>query len=223
MNPRGRRRGAVAVSAALALAPLLASCAEASYDKQVERPHRPTDGYNRSLNKMRIRNMFVLGPKPGEHLRVGESVPMYFSLRNDRARTDTLLSITTPVAKSVTIKGGPIKVAPGEFVKVGGPKPVVVLHGLTQRLKPDVLVPVTFHFRDAGVDTFRIPLKAYARHFTTYSPVPEATKKPKTPRPTTTEPTASPNQQANPPASKSPEVHGSASPAAHTAGATAHP
>ncbi|WP_157429949.1 hypothetical protein [Actinomadura oligospora] len=103
MIRNSRRVVALAFAGAVAIAPVLSGCG-AGEEPQTAAPTQLTEGVNAWVPKtdaakpqVSIRNMFLLGPRPGEALPDKSSVPLYATLINEvPGRADRLVSVTAP-------------------------------------------------------------------------------------------------------------------------------
>jgi copper(I)-binding protein len=106
--------------------------------------------------------------------RAGENAPLGVTIVNTSDTPDQLVSVTSPVASSVTIVGRTI-VAGGDAVSTiadataigpGAPGPApaqqlrIVLVQLREPIRPGLNTPVTFRFREAGEMTLPVPIDA---------------------------------------------------------------
>lgn len=200
------RRGYGARGAALAVATLLmflvAGCAGSG---QVEGQFAAADGDNASLRGILLRDVFVLGPEPGETISVDGSTQIYLTLVNERNEVDHLVSAAAPgTARSVEIPGGRLALPVGEPVRSSQDGRTLVMQGLTRELRGGEYVRLTFGFEAAGTVEISAPVMPYAEFYTTYpaptSPTPSPTASP-TPSPTGSpprSPTGSPTDSPGP-------------------------
>jgi copper(I)-binding protein len=108
-----RRVVALAVAGAVAIAPVISGCG-AGEEPQTSAPTQLTEGVNASIPKNRpaaaqidIRNLFVLGPKPGQTLAQGGAAPLYATIINQvKGRPDKLVSVSSPTFSQVKLQGG---------------------------------------------------------------------------------------------------------------------
>lgn len=181
----GRRLLTLVVSATLAT--LVSGCAIAGEHQD---PTSRADGDNVSMRGMQLRNIFVLGPAPGETLPAGGTAEVYVTLINQRAEPDRLVSVEAPeFARSVQLIGGPVTLPPGEVVLPGGrgpaevvdprgPGPGVILQDLTTQLRGGEYIRLTFRFAEAGTVEASVPVMPYANFYTTYPATPSPTPSP---------------------------------------------
>jgi copper(I)-binding protein len=109
-------RRAIAVVGVLAVAPLMSACA-AGQHPQSALPTQLAEGVNASVNQVDIRNVFLLGPLPGQRLAVGSSAPIYAWFVNNGGSPDRLVAAEAPgVAQSVQIAGGAVALPPNQLV-----------------------------------------------------------------------------------------------------------
>ena len=185
-----RRR--LLVGAIALLVPALAGC-EAGLNAPTLEFHPAAAGVTTSVNEISISNVFVLGPPQGSTLPAGSSASLFLGLYNNGGNGDTLVSASSPAAKSVTITGGSVSLPQQASVNLTGPEPEVVLSGLTMPLQGGENVDVTLNFQTAGPVTLDVPVEPQSFYYATYSqaptPTPTApTPPPATPSPTTTTP-----------------------------------
>jgi copper(I)-binding protein len=98
---------------------------------------------------------------------------IYLWITNGGSKADRLVSVSTPIAASAELHsttmtqgimrmrmvegvdlppGVPIKIQPGGLH--------IMLQGLKQPLQPGMFLPLTLQFRDAGMLTVQVPVKA---------------------------------------------------------------
>ncbi len=132
------------------------------------------EGANASVNDMELRNAFVVGAKPGQALRKGAAVPLYFALVNDRRRPDELVSVSAkPLFSGAAISGQKLLVRTNELVG-GSVAPQAVLTGLAKDLPSGGFVPVTFTFKGAGALKTLVPVLPPTLWRATLSPAPQS-------------------------------------------------
>jgi copper(I)-binding protein len=197
------------------LIPAVAGC-EAGNGAPTLEFHAASAGAQTVFNGISITNAFVLGAKTGAAVPAGSSASLFVSLYNGSDSSDTLQSVTSSGAGSISLSGGsvalPANAAP---VNLTGPEPQVVLENLTAPLVGGSTIPVTFTFAHAGSVKLQVPVEAQAFYWSTYSP----------PAPTPTAAAAHSTSTATPitstgaTPSASPSATGSATPSA-TASAT---
>ncbi|WP_103560744.1 hypothetical protein [Actinomadura rubteroloni] len=106
---------ALAFAGAVAIAPVISGCGAGQVPQTVE-PTQLTEGVNVSLPKngtrIDVRNMFLLGPKPGERLDPGARVPLYASIINQAGTQDRLVSVTAEKFGPAKITGSAITLPP---------------------------------------------------------------------------------------------------------------
>ena len=169
---RRGRRGAVAFAAVAALAPVAAGCA-AGANAQTNRPYSPTEGKNTAVSGMKLRDTFILGPRPGQKLTPGDLAPLYVVLANDGPSADRLVSVATDgTFGAAKISGGGIDIAPTKAVRVAQ-KPAITLGKLAKPLMGGESVKVTFTFAHAGAVSYNVPVLVRDKYFATYPPAPK--------------------------------------------------
>jgi copper(I)-binding protein len=161
------------------LRPLLAlaacACAAATGCGTVDTmpiPSTVAAGNNASVGDLLVRNVFVLGPAPGQAIAAGGSAPLFVSLVNDGRAPDRLIRVTAAgVARSAAIEGGGLDTPVNRLVP-GGPVPRIMLDKLVRPLRGNGSVRVTLTFRDAGTVSVDAPVMTYTSPYTTFSPSP---------------------------------------------------
>lgn len=135
-------------------------------------PNTVAAGNNASVGDVLVRNVFVLGPAPGQTIPKGGAAPLFVSLVNDGAAPDRLVKVTAPgTAGSGRIEGGGIDLPVHKLVP-GGPQPWIMLEKLAAPMTGNGTVRVTLEFRDAGAVTLDAPVMSYTGPYTTFSPSP---------------------------------------------------
>jgi len=194
-------RRLVLVAVAL-LIPVLAGC-EADNDAPSLQFHYPTDtaGYppdsagSSATGNLSIRNVFVLGAPIGRNLVKGQSASLFLAVINGGA-PDKLVSITAPgSATAVSLPAGGVPVLYGHPVFLTGPKPQLVLVGLTRTIRSGSSLRLNLTFQRAGTISLVVPVMPRAVQYETYAP----------PQPTVTP--ASPSVSPSP--TTTPKSHGS--------------
>jgi copper(I)-binding protein len=156
------------IGAVALLLPVLAGC-EAGLNAPTLEFHPASNGTTIVQNNIRIDNAFVLGPPLGSTLPPGGRAGAFLSLVAQNG--DRLLSVSAPGgASSVRLIGGPVNLPPGDLVDLSGPKPRLVLTGLTSALNGGETVQMSFTFAVAGTITIPVPVEAHAYYYSTYSP-----------------------------------------------------
>jgi hypothetical protein len=125
---------------------------------------------------------------------------MFLSVYNGGDSADKLLSIdATGAASSVQLTGSSIAVPGQSLTDLEGPKPKVVLRGLTKALSGGQTVDVVVTFANAGSVELTVPVEARTSYYSTYSPpapAPSATKHVSAGATRTATPTATPTTSA---------------------------
>lgn len=127
MIRNSRRVVALAVAGAVAIAPVISGCG-AGEEPQTSAPTQLTEGVNTSVpsNKpaaaqIAVRNLFVLGPKPGQTLPAGGAAPLYATIINQvKGRPDKLISVSSPAFSQVNLQGGGVVIPAAAPSGVGG-------------------------------------------------------------------------------------------------------
>ena len=162
-------RRLVLVAAAL-LIPLMAGC-EAGNNAPTLEFHYPTDtaGFppdtagSSAMGNLAVRNVFVLGAPIGQNLRKGGSASLFLALISTGA-PDRLISVTAPgSATAVSLPTGGVPVVYGHPVFLTGPKPQLVLVGLTRTIASGSSLRLNLTFQKAGTFTLRGPGHAAGR------------------------------------------------------------
>jgi copper(I)-binding protein len=176
--------------AAAALIPAVAGCG-AGNDAPTLQFHQPTVGTGALVQRMNIRNVFVLGGASRVVVPAGGSAALFFALVNDGS-PDRLLSIQAPgTATAVTVRGGTIWLGTNGSALLTGPTPEAVLTGLTRPLRSGTVITIVMNFEKLGSVTLRVPVVAQAQEFSTFSPPPPSPTV--TPRPHHRVPSARPS------------------------------
>lgn len=117
MSRNSRRPVAIAIAGVFAVAPLVSACGAGSHP-QSAKPTQLVEGVNAVANGVYVRNVFVLGPAPGQRLTPGASAPLYAWFVNKALSPDRLIAVETAgVAQSAEIAGGALTLPPGRLVK----------------------------------------------------------------------------------------------------------
>lgn len=169
-------RRLVLVAVAL-LIPVLAGC-EADNNAPSLQFHYPTDtaGYppdsagSSATGSLSIRNVFVLGAPVGRNLVKGQSASLFLAVINGGA-PDKLIRITAPgSATSVSLPTGGVPVVYGRPVLLTGPKPQLVLVGLTRTIRSGSSLRLNLTFQKAGTISLVVPVMPRAVQYETYAP-----------------------------------------------------
>jgi copper(I)-binding protein len=116
VSRNSRRPVAIAIVGAFAVVPLMSACA-AGQHPQTAKPTQLAEGVNAVANGVYVRNVFLLGPAPGQQLTTGASVPLYAWFVNKALSADRLIAVeTSGVAQSAEIAGGGVNLPAGELV-----------------------------------------------------------------------------------------------------------
>jgi copper(I)-binding protein len=155
--------GAVAV-----LVPVLAGC-EAGANAPTLEFHPASSGVSVIKDGITIDNAFVLGSGLGATLPAGGRAGFFAAITATNG--DRLESITAPgSASSVKVTGGTVNLPAQALVNLDGPKPQMVLTGLTSPLAGGELVQLVLNFAEAGPITLSVPVEPRAYDYTSYSP-----------------------------------------------------
>ncbi len=116
MSRNSRRSVAIAVAGAFAVAPMVTACA-AGRTPQTTLPTQLAEGVNASAHLVDIRNVFLLGPAPGQRLPAGGNAPLYAWFVNRAATADKLVAVEAQgVAKTADVTGGGVALPPGKLI-----------------------------------------------------------------------------------------------------------
>jgi copper(I)-binding protein len=116
VSRNSRRPAAIAVAGVFAVAPLVSACA-AGQHPQSAKPTQLAEGVNAVANGVYVRNVFLLGPAPGQQLTAGSSAPLYAWFVNKALTPDRLIAVeTSGVAQSVQIAGNAVDLPPGRLI-----------------------------------------------------------------------------------------------------------
>ncbi len=155
--------GAVAV-----LIPVLAGC-EAGLNAPTLEYHPASNGVSVVKDGITIDNVFVLGPALGSTLQIGGRASLFAAISAENG--DRLESVTAPgAASSVEVTGGTINLPQQELVDLQGPKPQLVLTGLTNDLQGGATIQIVFNFAEAGPIRLSVPVEPRAYEYATFSP-----------------------------------------------------
>jgi copper(I)-binding protein len=155
--------GAVAV-----LIPVLAGC-EAGANAPTLEFHPASSGVSVIKDGITIDNAFVLGSGLGSTLPAGGRAGFFAAITATNG--DRLESISAPgSASSVKVTGGTVNLPARALVNLGGPKPQMVLTGLTSPLAGGETVQLVFNFAEAGPITLGVPVESRGYDYASYSP-----------------------------------------------------
>jgi len=111
----------------------------------------------------------VLGPALGSTLQIGGQASLFAAISAENG--DRLESVTAPgAASSVEVTGGTVNLPQQALVDLQGPKPQLVLTGLTHDLQGGATIQIVFNFAEAGPIRLSVPVEPRAYEYTTYSP-----------------------------------------------------
>ncbi|GAA2701947.1 copper chaperone PCu(A)C [Nonomuraea recticatena] len=125
----------------------------------------PTEFYNPNFgvangikNGLLLRNAFIVGGRAGAPLQPDAHAPLYVTMINQRAETDTLVSVSaTQLFTQARVHGGMVDIRPNDPAG-GGPKPQAILAGLTRQLRSGSFVDIDFTFQRAGQLRLQVPV-----------------------------------------------------------------
>ncbi len=126
------------------------------------------NGATGHLQNVDVVNTSIAAP-PGEAhaYQPGQSAALHFTVTNSGVQGDKLVSISSPAAQKVTLKGaqdipgGSSVVATDSSASGANPQAVTLsatLEGLTAEVKPGPTFPVTFTFARSGTLTLPVPV-----------------------------------------------------------------
>jgi copper(I)-binding protein len=206
ITPMGRL---AIVAIAAGLIPTVAAC-DAGNNAPTLAFHPQSDGIDATINGIEIRDAFVLGAPSGSVVPAGQSAGVFLALYNNNPTADTLSSATAGgVARSVTLPAAGIRVGSSQAAYLTGPKPEIVLTGLTQALQGGSSVRVTLSFVNAGSITLNLPVLPRSDDYATFSPAPSPSP---TATATATKSGKTSVRPTSPPATGSPSASTTASP-----------
>jgi len=161
---RARRTTTTLLTAALL--PLgLAACG-VDQDPLTYRERSTQDATNISIGDLALRNASIQPPAAGEtELALGGDALATVTVVSVSNDSDRLVSVTSPAAASVELVDGtghPLTALEVPALGSLGPSDFgLVLHGLTQALRPGMYVEMTFGFDRNGRKTTRVPVKVW--------------------------------------------------------------
>lgn len=162
------------LKAATALAATLAACSCVGPFEQLGRvaESEPNFTANAGKNRILIRNLFVIGPQPGQALPPGSTAPVHLTVINQRTEPDRLVSIAAPgVFQGGQIAQGGLEIRPLGLAG-GTPTPQAQLTGLSRELRSGAYIPMELRFQRAGTIRTQVPVLPPNDWRATYSPWP---------------------------------------------------
>jgi copper(I)-binding protein len=136
---------------------------------QTAKPTQLTEGANFSQGGIDARDMFLLGPAPGQTLAKGSTVPVYGNLISDTDAEDALTGVSAPAfAAAGAVRNGALALPPHQLVTLGRTTTSVILSGTGSPLMGGESVKVTFTFRNARAITVSLPVVAQQGDYATY-------------------------------------------------------
>ena len=158
------------IAAAALLVPVLAGC-EAGDGAPTLQFHPAANGVYGTAGSISVDNAFVLGGPDNTPLAPRSSAGMFLALYNGGSTADKLISVSAPgTATSVQLAGGSIAVPAQATADLTGPKPQVVLRGLTSALTSGPTIAVILTFQNAGTLTLTVPVQPQSGYYSTFSP-----------------------------------------------------
>jgi copper(I)-binding protein len=175
----GRTLRRLMIGGVALLVPVLAGC-EAGNGAPVLQFHPAANGAQGTTDSVTISDAFILGGSDSQPLKAGSSASMFLSVYNGGNSADKLVGIdATGSAKSVQLSGGSIPVPAQNTATLEGPRPKVVLRGLTKALNGGTTVNVLLSFENAGSVELTVPVESRTTYYSSFSPpapTPSATK-----------------------------------------------
>lgn len=160
-------RTAVRVALAACAALTLAGCGAVPPDSI---PVTVAEGAYGQAGGILLRNVFVLGPAPGQTIPKNGKASLFAGIVNNGTRPDRLVRAAAPgFAGQVSIAGGKLDVPVHRLVGTG-PAPPVTLTRLAAPLRGNPTVRVTLTFQFAGPVALNVPVMTAQGPFTTFSP-----------------------------------------------------
>ena len=179
-SSRGRLMRRVMIGGVALLAPILAGC-EAGNGAPVLEFHPAANGAEGSTDSLTVSDAFILGGPNGQAVPAGGSASMFLSIYNGGSTADKLLGVDTAgAAKSVQLAGGTIPIPAQNMTNLEGPRPKVVLRGLSKQLVAGTTVDVLLSFQNSGSVELSVPVEARDTYYSSYSPpapAPSASKR----------------------------------------------
>ncbi|WP_196073228.1 copper chaperone PCu(A)C [Nakamurella alba] len=149
---RSARIAALALAAGLAFT----GCAAGQVSQTADQV-AAIDGANGTVGQIGVRDVLFPETEPGGYA-TGANVPLLLRVSNEGLAADTLTSVTSTVATSVTI-GGTATVPAQTLTTIDEQSPITLtLEGLTAAIPYGFSVPVTFTFEKAGNVTVNVPI-----------------------------------------------------------------
>jgi copper(I)-binding protein len=116
------------------------------------------DGGSGNAGAIGIRNALFATPSQGLYPK-GSDAPVLLWLTNSGTTSDTLASVSSTAASSVTI-GGKAMILPQSRMEISASTPVTLtVKGLTNDLRFGTSIPLTFSFATAGTVTINVPIE----------------------------------------------------------------
>lgn len=151
--PRRRLSGAAGLLALL----LVAGCGS-GLRPQTYQERSVADATNDAIGAIAVRNLAVSAPASGTAHPAGGSAPVIVTLVNQGGEPDTLLSATTPAARSVTVTGPTPQLQVGRLASAD-PAYRLVLQGLTKPLATGTYIEMTLMFQRNGSKSLLVPVQ----------------------------------------------------------------
>jgi copper(I)-binding protein len=151
---------------AAALLPLALSACGVGLDPQTYRERSTQDAVNANVGDLALRDVAILPPAAGQaELAPGQDALVSLTVVSLSQDKDSLVSVTTSAASSVELVDGtghPLTSLDVPALASVGPTDFgLVLHGLTQALRPGRYIDLTFTFDRNGRRTVSVPVKVY--------------------------------------------------------------
>ncbi|HWG13128.1 MAG TPA: copper chaperone PCu(A)C [Streptosporangiaceae bacterium] len=205
----GRTLRRLMIGGVALLVPILAGC-EAGNGAPVLQFHPAAAGAQGTTDSVTISDAFILGGSDNEPLPAGSSASMFLSVYNGGNGADKLVGIdATGSAKSVQLSGGTLPIPAQNMTDLEGPRPKVVLRGLTKALNGGQTVKVLLTFANAGSVELTVPVESRTTYYSSFSPpapTPSATKRIKVGATSPVTGTATPGSSASATATPTPSA-----------------
>ncbi|MGZ4556499.1 MAG: hypothetical protein ACXVXZ_12280 [Mycobacteriaceae bacterium] len=176
ISKRNSARAALGAALAVSAITVLGGCSAGQVNTNANTVSA-VNGAGGQVGQMSVLDAAIAQGSGGGY-KPGDSAGLQFTIVNGGVQSEKLVSISTPAAQKVTVKGalnipGGTSVAAGESSASASKKAdlTATLEGLTTALVPGPTVEVTFTFDRSGALTIALPVAAPsgARPATTHS------------------------------------------------------
>lgn len=157
------RRSSIARSAAaLSVSAALLSACGTGLEAQTYKETGRSDSGRVDLGGLGIRNLHVTPPLSGSTIGTDENAVVSGVFTNTSGTPDSLTSVTSPAAATVTLaeKGDPVAAIPVPADGLSSTTWSIVLSGLTAELHAGQYISLTLDFANAGRTTVQVPVRA---------------------------------------------------------------